>query len=89
MEVANIAALLLAFLPTFLLSGFVFPLDQIPTFLQWISALFPARYMVTISRGVFLKGSGWAEVWPELAALGGYAVVALAAASVLYSRRSR
>lgn len=88
-DVANIAALLVAFLPTFLLSGFVFPLDQIPTVLQWISMVFPARYMVTISRGVFLKGAGWAELWPELAALGVYAVVALTAASVLYARRTR
>ncbi|MDQ7991592.1 MAG: ABC transporter permease [Propionicimonas sp.] len=89
MEVANIASLLLAFLPTFLLSGFVFPLDQIPAVLQWISALFPARYMVAISRGVFLKGSGWDELWPQFAALAAYAALALAAASVLYSRRSR
>lgn len=88
-DVANIAALLIAFLPTFLLSGFVFALDQIPTVLQWISYVFPARYMITVSRGVFLKGSGWPELWPEIAALGGYAVIALAAASVLYSRRSR
>lgn len=89
MEVANIAALMLAFLPAFLLSGFVFPLDQIPTALQWVSALFPARYMVEVSRGVFLKGSGWDVLWPQLAALAIYATVALTAASVLFSRRSR
>lgn len=88
-DVANIAALLLTFLPTFLLSGFVFALDQIPQILDWISMGFPARYMVTITRGVFLKGAGWAELWPELAALGIYAVVALAAASLLFSRRTR
>ncbi len=88
-DVANIAAMLVAFLPAFLLSGFVFALDQIPTLLQWLSTLFPARYMISISRGVFLKDAGWAELWPEFAALGVYAVVALAAASVLYSRRAR
>lgn len=89
MDVANIGALMLAFLPSFILSGFVFPLDQIPTVLQWISLLFPARYMVDISRGVFLKDTGWAELWPQFAALGGYALIALAIASVLYARRAR
>jgi ABC-2 type transport system permease protein len=89
MDVANILALMIAFLPSFLLSGFVFPLDQIPALLQWISLLFPARYMVDISRGVFLKDTGWAELWPQFAALGGYALIALAVASVLYRRRAR
>ena len=88
-DVANIAALLLTFLPAFLLSGFVFALNQIPLVLQWLSLAFPARYMVTISRGVFLKGAGWAELWPEFVALGLYAIVVLTAASLLFSRRAR
>lgn len=88
-DVANIAALVVGFLPSFLLSGFVFALDQIPTVLQWISMVFPARYMIEISRGVFLKGTGWVELWPEFAALGAYAVLAIVVASVLHTRRSR
>lgn len=88
-DVANIAALLLTFLPAFLLSGFVFALNQIPVVLQWISMAFPARYMMAISRGVFLKGAGWAELWPEFVALGLYAIVALTAASLLFTRRTR
>jgi ABC-2 type transport system permease protein len=88
MDTANMIALLVAFLPSFLLSGFAFALDQIPVWLQWISYGFPARYMVTISRGVFLKGSGFAELWPDLAALAAYAVVMLVVSSVLYGRRS-
>jgi ABC-2 type transport system permease protein len=88
LETANISGLLIAFLPAFLLSGFAFPLDSIPTPLQWLSYAFPGRYMVTISRGVFLKGAGFAELWPELAALAGYALVVLLASSVLYRRRS-
>jgi len=89
MDTANIMALLIAFLPSFLLSGFAFALDQIPVFLQWISYAFPARYMVTISRGVFLKGAGFAELWPEMVSLVVYALVMLAISSVLYGRRSR
>lgn len=88
LDTANILAMLVAFLPSFLLSGFAFALDQIPVWLQWISYAFPARFMVTISRGVFLKGAGFDELWPEMAALGLYAVVMLVVSSVLYGRRT-
>ena len=88
LDTANLIAMLVAFLPSFLLSGFAFALDQIPVWLQWISYAFPARFMVTISRGVFLKGAGFAELWTELAALTLYALVMLVVSSVLYGRRA-
>lgn len=88
LDSANMIALLVAFLPSFLLSGFAFALDQIPVWLQWISYGFPARYMVTIARGVFLKGAGFTELWPEMAALALYALVMLLISAVLYGRRS-
>jgi ABC-2 type transport system permease protein len=81
--------LLLSLLPAFILSGFAFPLGSIPEWLQVISCAFPARFMVTISRGVFLKGAGFDELWPQLAALGAYAVVVLAIAVLLDGRRRR
>lgn len=87
-ETANIMALMIAFLPSFLLSGFAFPLEQIPAILQWISYAFPARFMVTISRGVFLKGSGFAELWPELLALAAYATTMVLVAARVYGRRA-
>ena len=87
LDSANIIALLLAFLPGFLLSGFAFPLESIPWPLEWLSRIFPGRYMITIARGVFLKGSGFAETWPELVSLAGFALVVLALAAVLYRRR--
>ncbi len=89
LESANMLGLLLSLLPAFILSGFAFPLASIPVALQVVSCLFPARFMVTISRGVFLKGAGFAELWPELAALGVYAVVVMAVAVLLYGRRRR
>ena len=88
LDTANILAMLIAFLPAFLLSGFAFALDQIPVFLQWVSYGFPARHMVAIARGTFLKGAGFAELWPELAWLAGYALVMLVASALLYRRRS-
>lgn len=88
-ETANIAAQLTGFLPAFLLSGFAFPISAMPPFLQWFSYLFPGREMVTISRGVFLKGAGFAEVSADLALLVAYAVGAVALAVRLYGRSAR
>lgn len=87
-EVANIIGLIVSFLPGFMLSGFAFPLNSIPPALQFISYLFPGRYMVTISRSVFLKAAGWDVLMPQLLALVAYAVISLTLASLLYSRRS-
>ena len=87
-ESANLIALLISFLPAFMLSGFAFPLNAIPPLLQLVSYLFPGRYMVAISRAVFLKGAGWAEMWPQVAALAIYAVVAVLVSAALYRRRT-
>ena len=88
LESANISALLLSFLPGFMLSGMAFPLDSIPPILQFVSYLFPARYMVDIARGVFLKGASWDILLPQVLSLAVYALVALGVATVL-NRRQR
>jgi ABC-2 type transport system permease protein len=87
LESANIAALLISFLPGFMLSGFAFPLDSIPTVLQWLSYAFPGRYMIDIARGVFLKGGGFAELWIPLVSMFAYAVVTIAVSSLISARR--
>lgn len=56
-------AILTTFLPSFLLSGAIFPIRQMPALLQWLSYLVPARYLVTISQGIYLKGLGWQRLW--------------------------
>lgn len=88
-ETANITAIMVAVLPSFLLSGFAFPLEAMPVALQAFTYLFPAREMVSISRAVFLKGAGFADVLVDLGLLLGYAVVAVALAVHLYARRAR
>ena len=67
---ASQVALLATFLPTFLLSGFIFPIDQMPDLVQWITRVLPARYYVSILRDVFLKGTPVRLMTGELAALG-------------------
>lgn len=57
---------LTSFLPAFLLSGFVYSLETMPTAIQAISHIFPARYFVTILKGVFLKGVGMEVLWVDI-----------------------
>jgi len=57
-RVAMMLAMLTSMLPTFLLSGFVFPIESMPLVVQWITYLIPARYYLVILRGILLKGVG-------------------------------
>ncbi len=56
-QVAMMIALIATLLPTFMLSGFIFPIPSMPTLLQYITYLVPARYYLLIARGIILKGS--------------------------------
>jgi len=61
-------------LPFFMLSGFVFPIANMPLMVQWLTHLDPLRHFLVIIRGIFLKGTGMSVLWPqllELALLGG------------------
>jgi ABC-2 type transport system permease protein len=58
-------AMLSTFLPAFLLSGFVFSIYLMPLPLQIVSYIVPARYVVTISKGIYLKGVGLKVLWPS------------------------
>jgi ABC-2 type transport system permease protein len=86
-QVAFQMALLASFLPTFLLSGFVFPISSMPAAIQSVTYVVSARYFLVALRSVALKGVGAAVVWPQLVALGIYAVVMLGLASVRLKRQ--
>ena len=58
-------ALLLTFLPSFLLTGFACPIYNMPAVLQWISYIVPARYFIMILRSIYLKGTGLESFWKE------------------------
>lgn len=87
-ETANQLAMMISFLPAFMLSGFVFPLSSIPPVLQFVSYLFPARYFMVITRTIFLKGGGIDVLWPQVAALAIYGVVMLVLSALLYRERA-
>jgi drug efflux transport system permease protein len=67
--------ILSSFLPAFLLSGFVYSIESMPRVIQVITHIIPARYVVTIMKGVFLKGVGLNVLWQELGFLAIYAAV--------------
>jgi ABC-2 type transport system permease protein len=74
------------FLPSILLSGFMFPFRGMPLWAQWLGNALPLTHFVVIIRGVMLKGVGFAEVWQHLAAIGGFVVVVLALGLKFYRR---
>lgn len=86
-QVAFQVALLTSFLPTLMLSGFIFPIASMPTFLQVVTRIVPARYFLVALRGIVLKGVGPADFLPDVIALVIYAVVILALASVRVRRQ--
>jgi len=67
--------ILSSFLPAFLLSGFVYEIHTMPWIIQAITHIIPARYVVTIMKGIFLKGVGMKALWGELGFLALYAAL--------------
>jgi ABC-2 type transport system permease protein len=86
-QVAFQAAMVIAFLPTFMLSGFIFPIRSMPAALQVVTTIVPARHLLIALRGVLLKGHGLLEIWPSLLALSGYAAVVLGLSAVRVRRQ--
>jgi drug efflux transport system permease protein len=63
------------FLLSFLLSGLIFPIENIPAALRWVSSLVQARYFIVVVRDAFLQGGGWPAVWWAVLAVGGLGFV--------------
>ena len=72
------------FLPSMLLSGFMFPFRGMPDWAQWIGEVFPLTHFLRIVRGVMLKGADWAAMWPNLWPMGVFLVAATTIAMVRY-----
>lgn len=73
------------FLPSLMLSGFMFPFRGMPDWAQTLGEIFPLTHFLRIVRGILLKGNGWAEIWPEIWPI----LLFLAAAMVVALRRYR
>lgn len=84
--VASQVALTLTFLPAFLLSGFVFDIGNLPNWLQAITYVVPARYFVTILKGIFLKGVGLQVLGLDVLFLALFALAVTAAAHRVFRK---
>ncbi len=84
---ASQIALVLTLLPTMLLSGFTFPIDQMPAVIRGVTLFIYARYYVEILRSVFLKGSSLVSLWLPILALAIYAVAIIGIAARSFRKR--
>lgn len=84
---ASQAALIATFLPAFLLSGFLYPVDQMPAATQIITYLIPARYFMTILRDVFLKGTSLPFLMDDLLALALFAAILTILATRVFHKK--
>ena len=75
------------FLPSILLSGFMFPFDGMPRFAQWIAEVLPLTHFIRLIRGVMLRGATLPELWPEVLALVVFTVAAMALAILRFRKR--
>ncbi len=85
--VASQVAAITSLLPSLLLSGFIFPIENLPVPLQVLSAIFPARYLIEALRAVMLRGNGLETVWLPILAMLAFFVVMLAVAVRRFQRR--
>jgi ABC-2 type transport system permease protein len=84
---ASQIALLVTFLPAFLLSGFLFSIDQMPVALQWITRILPARYYVSVLKQIFLKGTPTAMLYADLIPLAVFALLLALLATRAFHKR--
>jgi ABC-2 type transport system permease protein len=74
-------------MPAFMLSGFAFPIRNMPVVVQWLTYLNPVRYFVEIVRGIFLKGSGVSVLWPQMTALAVYGIAVVGLSAIRFHKK--
>jgi len=74
-------------MPAFMLSGFAFPLRNMPAGVQYLTYLNPVRYFIEIVRGIFLKGAGVDVLWPQMAALAVYGIAVLGLSAARFQKK--
>ena len=75
-------------IPMIYLSGFIFPIENMPRPIQWLTTIIPLRYFLVIVRGIFLKGVGWDVLWPQFVALAAWGAVVLTLAAARSRKRT-
>jgi len=75
------------FLPSILLSGFMFPFAGMPKAVQWLAEVLPLTHFLRLIRGVMLRGAGLWEMWGDVLALAAFTLVMMAAAILRFRKR--
>jgi ABC-2 type transport system permease protein len=73
--------------PAFMLSGFAFPIRNMPVAVQYLTYLNPIRYYIEIVRGIFLKGAGVGVLWPQMAAMAVYGIAVLGLSAARFQKK--
>ncbi|HXZ30720.1 MAG TPA: ABC transporter permease, partial [Terriglobales bacterium] len=84
---ASQIALLITFLPAFLLSGFLYAIEQMPVVLQWITRILPPRYYVSVLKKIFLKGTPTVLLYTDLLPLALFTIVLAMLATRAFHKR--
>jgi ABC-2 type transport system permease protein len=74
--------------PMIYLSGFIFPIENMPRVIQWVTTLIPLRYFLVIVRGIFLKGVTFRVLWPQFLALALWGITVLSLAAFRSQKRA-
>jgi len=85
--VASQMAMVLTYLPAFLLSGFMIPIANMPRPIQLVTYIVPARYFVAMLKAIYLKGVGLEVFWPETLLLSGFSLLMLVLANVFFQKK--
>lgn len=85
-QVAFQAANIISLLPSLILSGFIFPIESMPTVIQWITNLTPAKYYIVILRAILLRGIGISAFWEQLIYLLIFGLIFIALATLVDKR---
>lgn len=74
-------------MPSMMLSGFIFPIENMPVVIEWIARAIPLTYFLVIVRGIFLKGAGFSVLWPQAAVLAGMGVVIITLSILRFEKK--
>ena len=88
-QAAFMPAILTTLLPTFILSGFIFPLRNMPAVIRAVSVVVPSRYFLSALRSIILRGAGPAAFWDQFVGLAAFTAAAMAAAVIRLRRERR
>jgi ABC-2 type transport system permease protein len=84
---AFFVSLIATLLPTFILSGFIFPIESMPMVVQAFTYLVPARYFLVVVRSIILKGVGIEVFWSQVIFLAGFALLTIGLAASRFKKR--